>query len=85
MLGILDAFAGLLGSINDALIMEAEAYMARVYATAFSFIIVAIVIAVILKLAKKTIACIVWIVCTTVFWFFGGFLWLASLFMSFVS
>ena len=56
-------------------------YIQKVNNLAISFIIVAIIIAVILAILKKKTACVIWIICGTIFWFFGGFVWLASLFI----
>lgn len=79
-------FDGLLRIIDGIAAREqAEymAYMAQVNNLALCFIIVAIIVAIVLGIAKKKTACITWIICWTVFWFFGGFVWLASLFISY--
>ena len=59
------------------------AYMAKVNNLATCFVIVAIVIAIVLGLLGDKKACVIWLIFGTIFWFFGGFGWLAAQFISY--
>ena len=80
MFVVLNGMADFLGEITYTYYAE---YYAKINQLATCFIIVSIIIAVILGVAGKKQSCIIWLICGTIFWLFGGFAWLASLFVTF--
>lgn len=74
MLRLLNAFAGAYANAYDA-------YFQRVYTLAWVFAILTVIVAIVLHLSKRKKACIIWIICGTVFWFFGGYVRLAEFFV----
>lgn len=70
MINLFNAFAG-----------AYDAYLRRLHTLAGVFIVLTIIAIIILYIADKKKACIWCIICGTVFWLFGGYNWLAGLFI----